>query len=113
MWIDFFYQFHNHRLLTCGIIKHKCGIDAKIIFNQSTEQKREYQYEDRTECKWFCELLIWIQKALPQFKDFEGDAFSSAENWILFKSDYLTWLYKTPYIPPVLINFIALHWIGF
>ena len=37
--------------LTCGIIKHKCRIYAKIIFNQSAEQKREYQYEDRTECK--------------------------------------------------------------
>ena len=32
-------------------MKHKCGIDAEIIFNLSTEQKREYQYEDRTECK--------------------------------------------------------------
>ena len=28
--------------LMCGIIKHKCGIDAKIIFNLFAEQKREY-----------------------------------------------------------------------
>ena len=28
--------------LTCGIIKHKCGIDVKIIFNLSAGQKREY-----------------------------------------------------------------------
>ena len=28
--------------LTCGIIKHKCRIDAKIIFNLFADQKRKY-----------------------------------------------------------------------
>ena len=31
-------------------------------------------------------MLTWIQKALPQFKDFEGEALSYVENWILCKS---------------------------
>ena len=31
-------------------------------------------------------MPTWIQKALPQFKDFEGEALSSVENWILCKS---------------------------
>ena len=57
VWINFFLLIpqtifnYSALKLTCGILKHKGGIDAKIIFNQSTEQKREYQYEDRAECK--------------------------------------------------------------
>ena len=31
-------------------------------------------------------MLTWIQKALPQFKDFEGEALNYVENWILCKS---------------------------
>lgn len=31
-----------------SMTKHKCRTDVKIIFNQSTEQKHEYQYEDGT-----------------------------------------------------------------
>ena len=31
-------------------------------------------------------MLTWTQKALPQFKDFEGEALSYVENWILCKS---------------------------
>ena len=31
-------------------------------------------------------MLTWIQKGFPQFKDFEGEAFSSVENCILCKS---------------------------
>ena len=31
-------------------------------------------------------MLTWIKKALPQFKDFEGEALSYVENWILCKS---------------------------
>ena len=31
-------------------------------------------------------MLTWIQKALPQFKDFEGEALSYVENWTLCKS---------------------------
>ena len=68
------------------MIKHKCRIDAKIIFNLSAEQKREYWYKDSTECEQFHEMLTWIQKALPQFKDFEGEALNYVENWILCKS---------------------------
>ena len=31
-------------------------------------------------------MLTRIQKALPQFKDFEDEALSYVENWILCKS---------------------------
>ena len=31
-------------------------------------------------------MLTWIQKGLPQFKDFEGEALSYVESWILCKS---------------------------
>ena len=31
-------------------------------------------------------MFTWIKKGLPLFKDFEGDALSSVENWILCKS---------------------------
>ena len=31
-------------------------------------------------------MLTWIQNGLPQFKDFEGEALSYVESWILCKS---------------------------
>ena len=31
-------------------------------------------------------MLTWIQKGLLPFKDFEGEALSYVENWILCKS---------------------------